>query len=855
MLAAEFRYLQIVWQDPHTATKLETSQQAIECELSDGVWKVETTTFPATHHYIGVRITDELLHPPYFLLANGAHEELMPIKTPGSEQVWWVQRGVWNREKWRYDTELFRTSGRVELMLQRQRCLLENNCANFSVAELEHYLADFKNDLWMLILDNSSVAQGGVLKQTSHLFDHDAISLFDEFTRSVENIIKSPNMLLSETLGKVPRRAVKPVLRTFRELVIRHNAKQLTSRTFFESYDTAENRYIHYAVQRGLFLLKSFERISELQRVSIGRKLAQEQAALRAAEQCTTKQVDAVVYEHEIAELTAQLQVFTETIPAMLVGKGNPSVAHDVIAGVYSFQLGPLYGRTHNCCFIRAINEQPVREQYPGTYLVLKLPSEVDFSTLATSLSLWEIKISGQFLWREEKGKKGKIYYVFTCLSIASCQAGNFKIASELARLQHERSTYERNNWIAPLTRDELEERNVEKEVSSKKIEFYTHTLHDLSQFAAPAAQILSRLAALAKFFKANRVKSQSHCPNSMVFIQNPAYVGAKNFFKKITNINGLDDGLLKSLVLVDDIGLVNISLLYEKWILLKIVGVLRRVYGFSMQEGWQSGLITAALKNHNDIAIYFDAPERQQTIVLTYQKLLASGKKPDFVLDLYFNQYDVDWQQSVWVVTDRPSKRLVLDAKFRGNVSESHIKALVNELYVDKDYSEQGRNAVFVVHPSPDVIVNRTSPLPWGRQCDYGQSNGVKHRCGSIFVSPSLTHDRSVDNLQRLIGGFLQWHNVLLQHPFKNETVWHNQICIGCGNDSHETLNIVCGKTEAGSKRWVISCQSCGLRTIQTVCVSCHGTLFKNGYKWTYHQTRAEQTSNIVCPACEKYL
>jgi predicted RNA-binding Zn-ribbon protein involved in translation (DUF1610 family) len=324
-----------------------------------------------------------------------------------------------------------------------------------------------------------------------------------------------------------------------------------------------------------------------------------------------------------------------------------------------------------------------------------------------------------------------------------------------------------------------------------------------------------------------------------MVFIQSPSYASAKSEFKKISSLNGLDELMLNSLMLVDDIGLVNVANIYEKWCFLQIVNVLNQVYGFEVECGWQRALINAVLSNSVDIEIKFKSDNRQQHIVLTYEKVLQSGRRPDFVIDLFSNE---------------KRSRLVMDAKFRGKISESQLQEIVRELYEQKNYSEDQENQVFIIHPTPNVISDRTSPLMWGGQCDYGQSHEVGHRYGSVFVVPSLTYSGSIDHLQRLIGMFLQQQGEILKTDSGNLS-WHNMSCISCGNANHDKLRFTYEPTKAGSERWLIQCESCRLLSVKTICRDCHHSLFKNGPKWTYHRTRAEQISNVVCPACETFL
>ncbi|MDX1751496.1 MAG: hypothetical protein R3271_14410, partial [Methylophaga sp.] len=222
-----------MWSDTGTILRLEASRDALELEQTDSGWRVETTTFPIMHHYIGFSITDSsVMHTPYFELTDDNKQELIPLKSPGSDQVWWIQSSGWDKKRGRYLSELYRTAGRTDLIVQNRRLTIENNTFNFTVSELEYYLADFKNSLWMLILDDNSIAKGSVNKEVPDCFNGEVIGLFHDFIQSVEKIIKKPSMMLTEYQGKLPLRAVKPVPRTFREYAIQPNSKSLTSRAY-----------------------------------------------------------------------------------------------------------------------------------------------------------------------------------------------------------------------------------------------------------------------------------------------------------------------------------------------------------------------------------------------------------------------------------------------------------------------------------------------------------------------------------------------------------------------------------------------------------------------------------------------
>lgn len=850
----EIRYLNVVWSDSETVIKLELSHNALEIEKTSSGWGlVETTAFPRVHHYIGIRITEDTFkHIPYFKLACGGKQELIPLKVPGSDILWWIQSSGWDKREKRHLSELYRTAGRADLIIQGQKLTIENNTLNFTVTELEHYLADFKNSLWMLILNNSSAAKGSVDKEIPDCFNEEAIDLFHDFIQSVEKIVKKPGMVLCEALGSLPLRMVRPVPSTFREYAIRPNARSLTSRTYIESFDTVENRYIHYCVKRVLYVLKSLSRVAAAQSRSYARKVAQDIELVKDLQKSDVKKVDYRVYDNEMAKLEADLRELNQSLNS-LISAGVSKIDRQQY-GTYLVQLGAAYGKSPREYFVNMLNYDDFKKKN-GTYLVIKFPNSVNLSPIYESLRSSHIAITGHYLSKKDRNSGGNYYYVLEFLQIDSVSIEQHPLKNELSRLVEHREQLERANWIVPLTKEELQDRKMEIDVAARKIALYEAMQIKVSKFASCLPVLESQLRNVASFFMKHRVKTRSDCPNTMVFIQNPSYASSKSQFRKISTLNGLDEFMLNSLMVIDEIGLVNVANIYEKWCLLQIIKVLNQVYGFEIESGWQRVLIDAVLVKSVNIEINLYATSRQQSILLTYEKVLDSGKRPDFVLDLFSNKYMQDpMVPSSWFISGEKQSRLVLDAKFRGEISEEQLHTLISELYETKNYSEGGTNQVFIIHPSSNVIDKPTSPLVWGQQCDYGQSNKINHRHGGIFVAPSLIHARSIDNLQRLIGMFLQQQSEILGTD-SDSAPWHNMSCISCGNSNEHSLHLIYDPTRAGSERWLIRCDSCGLLSVKTICRHCHHPLFKNGSKWTYHRTRAEQTSNVVCPKCEKFL
>lgn len=854
MTPVEIKYLNVTWESPSEALKVEACNDALNIEQTETGWQVETCTFPHLYHTIGVRVTArQTLHPPYFQLENGKKEELLPVKVPGTKEVWWIQNSGWDKKHKRYLSELYRTAGRVELVAQQQKISLKNNTFNFTVEELEHYLADFKNNLWMLILDSNSAVKAGVAREVPNYLDLEVLKLFHDFAQHVTNITKKPGMTLSEVQKAKPLRSVRPVPRTFREYAIKPHAKELTSRASIESYDTAENRYVHYCVERVRYLLKALKTTASAQTKMCSLRIQQEKKWLDDNRDMAHRQIDHRVIDSEIAKLQQDMAALNDNCHGFIGEQFIPNHhEYNIEFGTHQFLFNGNYGGKQRSFFGKRWNGADF-QQDDNSYLVVSLPCLADIEE--KELKRTEISITGNFFWQKLTSRNGRPYYEITFSQVSGVFIVQHPYLSEIQRLEERRQELAADNWVVPLDTDELQERKTEREVAAKKIDLLEKLQQQSDKFFDKIPQLSQPLTQAAAFFKAHKVKKRSSCPNSMIFIQNPSYAAAKSLFKKITTMDGMNESTLNALMTIDNMGLVNVSNLYEKWCLLQIIKVLSQTYGFNMTSGWQQVLVTAVLQKKHDVEIRFEAADRQQSLLLTYEKVLASGKRPDFVIDLISKNYVPNENPGHWNWDREKSSRIVMDAKFRGEMSERYLQELITELYEKKDYSEGENNSVYILHPTPNVISTRTSPLDWGLDCDFGQTNN--HRHGAVFLSPSLTYMGTLQHVQRLIGSFLQKNAAILQgnNNRKASPDWHNMSCISCGNAEYGKLTVQYHPTKAGSDRWTIKCYSCNLLSVKTICYSCKTDLYKNGPRWTYHRTRAEQLSNVVCPSCEEFL
>lgn len=876
----EVRYLDIVWKDKDEVQKIIFSDRALPLESVNTGYELETVTYTETNNLIGIHIPNKDMNSeaPYFVLANGEKEYLSPIVVPGTDKVWWIQKTTWNERSKKWYSEIYRVAGRYEIQIEYTTLTIINSTSNFTVEELEYYLKDFKNNLWMLILDNNSAAKATIEKEDKRgtVFNEELLTLLNDYIKALDNIIIKPTMHLKETQDKRPIRSVKPLPKTFREIATNPTAKMLTSRAFYESFDTPENRYIHYSLARVLFMVKSFNRVSNSQVSIFQQNLKELDESIRYYEAMEYKVVDPAAYDNEISKFEHEL---IEAKRSLQIAKKEDKCQTENIQYLhYTIKLGKNYANKENEYFVLDLDNvgfYNLKTKLSGLYLVVSFkdmtPKNIGFSKI-------EIKGKGR-KWKATN-RSGAPFYRMDFYNVTEV------IFPEHEDMKNKRRVLESKNWVDTLTKEERDDRDMEIKTLSRKKEMIDAVMDDLKIFSSKIPDIEKKLIEKLRFFLRNKVKRQSHCPNSMVFVQNPSYVAVKSIYQIISQLEGLSETLLDGLMKVEEIGLVSVPDLYERWCLIQILKVLTSIYQFNLDKGWEDRLINLILTEGKDIELLMHNHQRQQELILTYEKILPSGKIPDYVIDLKsLGDYsktisdEDDWYYDTQYTMKQPqpTARLVLDAKFRGDISESSLLQIVKELYVDKNYSENGNNQVFVIHPvDKSIDRERTSPLEWGRDCNYGQAQNIgmlepnmsnsdfnsqqkdspQHRYGHIFLNPSFKNAGSIDNLQRLLGLFLQ-QNSQLGDTIQNGVVsQHSFCCIGCGNDHQESFFVRLTSTEGGNPRYELECKKCSLFSVKTVCYACSvRNLFKNGYKWTYHRTRATQVSNIVCYQCERFL
>jgi len=425
----------------------------------------------------------------------------------------------------------------------------------------------------------------------------------------------------------------------------------------------------------------------------------------------------------------------------------------------------------------------------------------------------------------------------------------------ELVKLEQQRPILENSNWQRELTSKEKAEQEKEKqslEQSTKQLENYKKETNKLLEELNP---IVNRLKTLLKKYKSLKIKQNSYFPNSMTFIQNPNYQGANNFYKKIQNMTGIDETLFIQMQILENIGLVEVYTIYERWCLLQIIKVLIDKFHFIPEENWKLKLskqMIDDISNIRDVNIKFINKNIEREITLLYEhELRDSKRRPDFIIDIKSTKTNKE-------------HRLIMDAKFHEQVE---LKEQIEKLYYNKNYSENNQNTMFILHPDLHPIKYPRTPTTWGRDSFYGETNLFNyewdkdkypnHKYGAILLSPFNDSGSYLDNLQRIIGMVMQYNmeenRNINYNPIPEEKVF----CLVCGSNNCNISEPIPASKYYDRWQYEVKCQekNCGYSYIYNYCWNCKHRLIKNSRYWSYHSLQILNEFDVKCPNCNKLL
>ena len=841
------KHIETFWHDKFTLLEVVESQYHLSLnEVSKDLFETFTTIYPhvegLNRSQIAISYTDRNSHlSPVIVLPGGTTVPLKKIEDPSTGKIWWVEPGEWNsyNKEWRNNTH--RTAGAISFRIGKQNLKLHVTLSDASKDDLDKYLIDFKSGMWELILDESSYIHAEAKKGIAGSVDETTLKLVDSILSAGRHVLKKPKSELREIQTLKPRKAVKPVPRTFMEIATKGESRQLTSRGSKANFNVAENCYVLYALMATQRIVSQLCRVSRSKTERLSNNLEKLQQRADSLRDYKEVNRDLVVKDYKFALESVNVEKINLDKAKYLEKLTQYSSSGGGSTGFLKVQKAT---NNNDGYFCKIKYDENGEWQNLGNSSSMILNLNEEYFPLFEPNSEYLLSAEMTTSWY----KNGQTV-VFKPIYISNIKLlPSPKKIADIEKMKQQAIELKSNGWKRKLSNEELKEQEKERVSIRNRQVFFSHQLQSIShvyEFLTPKEK---QLRELIKKIKALGVSPKSSFPNSMTFVQNPSYQAVHGGYKKLKEQVGLtDEDILMSLEKVDSIGLVNIPLLYERWCLLQLIKSFIHSFRFQIEDGWKRKLLRILENKHSDDVIYFFNNSSKREISLSYEPRLSNGKTPDFVLDMTF-----ETKEGV-----KLKKRVVLDAKFYSRAfmcSRGGLNGVLEELAIKKDYSENSKNAVYVLHPEAHALEDAggpVSPQEWGAITYLGElrlfdwdSRNPPHQYGAVCLNPLLSHQHS-DEMQRLIGMLLQYEPSKLH---QSDDVENHNFCIGCGSSS---LRLVLHNQRNSKKLWY-QCNECELFTVYNHCHSCNHRLIKNGEYWTYHSTMPMQPTNIKCPKCE---
>lgn len=852
-VSLQAHYLSIEWQQLGRARAVTVAPESIEIEEQpDGTWTAETQVFNGLCPWVGLRLEGALAcAQPAFEEPGGALKPMLQIED-GQGGHWWVQNDGWDTASKRHWSALHRVMGRFTIVIGPHRLLLNNIVDELDRAAVEDYLRDFQDDLVWLVLGFSG-ATGAIGGEVTA--NKDMVDALDSFASASRRVLDHPARHVREVQIESRPARLRPNVATFRQYLRNPAAQRLTGRGAEETPNIADNRYLRHMVQVCAKLAAHVGRASERHARRFEDRARGEDERSAAYHGMTHRKVDPVVFDHQMAELKKKL----DRITSFFVegnGPGKPT-------SNWEFRPTGSFGKRLDQMFYqRNCGPKAVDNKLEVTYSVLQVPEELAAAIKVTQGFCDYYSLDGIARATIECDQKDQRYRKVTFTSIY----GAMPITAAVANKEEKRRQLEMNDWQATLTAKERQELQQEALTARLRGSVYEEHGRRAKQAATALGHCHAELRAQDLGWQGLGVVPSPMVPMGVRFSQSPEYTACKVAFTKVTSLakeGGLSEDALDA---IGRISVLHASALYERWCLVKILSILMEDYQFEPEAGWQERLVRAVTGRPQSMEMKLHRGDLGWTACLEVQPELRNGRRPDFRLRFLRTTPEPASEADNYEAWGYPSRMdgsrsaqqdgLVMDAKFRSQWRRGELGRTLTSLVMEKEYGQEG-DRVFILHPAPHAILKPTSPLAWGRDCDYGQNDGNAHRQGVIYLAPGTGGASPEGGLRRLIVMLLQASFAApSRRRLDGSEVWQsNSFCIRCGC-SHKTGDIKGRLTRSNNEFWTLACSGCGMHVTRTHCFGCKSSvLFKNGLQLTYHRTVADQVTNIVCPACGEYF
>lgn len=856
----EVKYLGISWYDRNTVLSIVESFIPLAVDYDDvqQIYTCDALLYPEApgikHGQLAFRFLNKSNIEPHFELADGSRVVLKKVVDAETGKVWWIEANHWIAKNKAWERKSHRTAGRIKVRLNTQLCLVNIGSSEFTTQQLDRYLADFKSDLWELILDENSYITGRGKKVQDGGVNEESITLINNILSHAQKILKKPKSELREIQMLKPRKMVKPVTRTFMELATKGDSRFLTSRATKPSYNVPENRYVLFALERIYKILKQLVTISnsKINRFdNTVQKLNERYESFK-----DERLIDKNLVRKDLQKIwqSFNLEELNRLLELQLLNLEVDSSCNG-LSQIWYIKVGNITKRENSFFVGIKSHENDIWfEGEPGVRTVFLELGKDEYQKLLNRG--FEYKIEGEMSCPSPDYPQK--YYTYKLKNISKIKiVGGVALKYRHDKYQNEKEKalcLHTNGWVKKLNNKELTEQSREKLSVQNQINFYQDSYDKAQHVSGLLEPKLSKYKSLLADLNKMGVKPLSTFPNSMTFVQNPDYQAIHSGYKKVREFTNLsDDDLLLSLEKIEEIGLINMPLLYERWCLLQIIKVLVQNLHYIPTEDWKRKLLRIVETGNHNQCMEFVNNDLKRNIKLWYEPTLDSGRTPDFVMDVFFQRKN----------GTEETKRLVMDAKFYSDDLLNRIGGIskvIYDLYHTKDYSEGGKNGVFILHPAKNSIPEKVSPQAWGNNSYLGElkmfdwddslRNEHFHMYGAVCANPVLRLSY-LDEFQRLLGMFLQYgieDNNLQGRP---DDVESSNFCIACGSSDLREVP----KSNSNPRSIWYECNTCKHFATYNHCHRCDTRLIKNGDYWSYHSQMPMEPLNIKCPKCESLV
>ena len=802
---------------------MTVAPEPIALELSGrDTWRGETQVFHDTLPWIGLRAEGRGEAPPAIVLPSGERESMLRVELAG-QGGFWVENGRWNEAERRHLSALHRESGTVTIDRAGTRIVLDHTMGG--AGHVDDYLADFRDEFVWLVIGADAKASGSIASGGN--LNLELVDALEAFAACAQAIAERPASEMREAILPTPLSRVRPTAATFRHHARNPAARVLPGRQAVEALDTPENRYLRHMVSTALRFAATGA--STFARSADRFRAAAEAETARAETLASTqwRDVDQEIHDNQAAERADLVR----TILSYSDGDADEQ------EGAYALKLERPYFR--GGFFYKPLN-RPAQWHAKAQFAVARFPSDLEALIGGLRASNNDFAVTGIAAGTLRTTAAQKPFHQLNFTHVSSIRMRR--------DILHEQAQYRQklvaNGWRTQISATERRELLAEARTADKRAADLGSMAGKVTEAKNTLDQALQRLSRIDTGLEAAGVRASPDVPMGQRYVQSPRHAAGLKAYR------ALEAAMLKAGIGFDtldrimQVGVLHASALYERWCLVKIFAVLIEDYRFEPPEHWQKRLVSMVLDRMPG-SIELRRSDIGMVAQVRFQATLGNGRRPDFMLRFateggHGHDDGPDWQAS----------GLVLDAKFRTAWKPGALKRTLSELCEEKQYGQDG-DRVFVLHPVPDAVGIPTSPLDWGRHCDYGQDKR-RHRSGAIVLSAGPRGASSRLNLKRMIALELQLKQE--QPPAtrdEQDAFARTQFCVHCAQQYGP------GDVRAANGRsgWDLRCSGCNFTTWRTYCYECTYPIFKNGVQMTYHRTLAHQITNIACAGCGSHF